>query len=137
MVGGTTSSVQSMVLSACKRGEKIILPRNVHRSVINALVLGGAIPIYVNPIHQNFHSPGMGCFHNLSEIGADSIVCGIVHQHRHRVRMLLHGPLQTGELHAQSNAQPPVHFRVHIDGDGSPQNQSVDDTPDSSAWGLT
>lgn len=49
MVGGTTSSVQSMVLSACKRGEKIILPRNVHRSVINALVLGGAIPIYVNP----------------------------------------------------------------------------------------
>lgn len=49
MVGGTTSSVQSMVLSACKRGDKIILPRNVHRSVINALVLCGAIPVYVNP----------------------------------------------------------------------------------------
>ena len=49
MVGGTTSSVQSMVLSTCKRGDKIILPRNVHRSVINALVLCGAIPIYVNP----------------------------------------------------------------------------------------
>jgi len=49
MVGGTTSSVQSMVLSACKKGDKIILPRNVHRSVINALVLNGAIPIYVNP----------------------------------------------------------------------------------------
>ena len=37
MVGGTTSSVQSMVLTACKRGDEIILPRNVHRSVINAL----------------------------------------------------------------------------------------------------
>ncbi len=49
MVGGTTSSVQSMVLSVCKRGDKIILPRNVHRSVINALVLCGAIPVYVNP----------------------------------------------------------------------------------------
>ena len=49
MVGGTTSSVQSMVLSCCKRGDKIILPRNVHRSVINALVLCGAIPVYVNP----------------------------------------------------------------------------------------
>ncbi len=49
MVGGTTSSVQSMVLSTCKRGDKIILPRNVHRSVINALVLCGAIPVYVNP----------------------------------------------------------------------------------------
>lgn len=49
MVNGTTSAVQSMVLATCKQGEKIILPRNVHRSVINALILGGAIPIYVNP----------------------------------------------------------------------------------------
>ncbi len=49
MVGGTTSSVQSMVLSACKAGDKIILPRNVHKSVINALVLCGAVPVYVNP----------------------------------------------------------------------------------------
>lgn len=49
MVGGTTSSVQSMVLTVCKRGDKIILPRNVHRSVINALVLCGAKPVYVNP----------------------------------------------------------------------------------------
>ena len=49
MVGGTTSSVQSMVLSCCKQGDKIILPRNVHRSVINSLVLCGAIPVYVNP----------------------------------------------------------------------------------------
>lgn len=49
MVGGTTSAVQSMVLTACKRGDEIIMPRNVHRSVINALVLCGAIPVYVNP----------------------------------------------------------------------------------------
>ena len=49
MVGGTTSAVQSMVLTACKRGDEIILPRNVHRSVINALVICGAIPVYVNP----------------------------------------------------------------------------------------
>ncbi len=49
MVGGTTSSVQSMVLSSTKAGDKIILPRNVHKSVINALVLNGAIPVYINP----------------------------------------------------------------------------------------
>ncbi|MCC8168432.1 MAG: aminotransferase class I/II-fold pyridoxal phosphate-dependent enzyme [Clostridiales bacterium] len=49
MVGGTTSAVQSMVLSVCHAGDKIILPRNVHKSVINALVLCGAIPVYVNP----------------------------------------------------------------------------------------
>ena len=49
MVGGTTSAVQSMILSSCKRGDKIILPRNVHKSMINALVLCGAVPVYVNP----------------------------------------------------------------------------------------
>lgn len=49
MVNGTTSAVQAMVLTACKKGDKIILPRNVHRSVINALIIGGAVPIYVNP----------------------------------------------------------------------------------------
>ncbi len=49
MVGGTTSSVQAMILSVVKRGDKIILPRNVHQSVINALVICGAIPIYINP----------------------------------------------------------------------------------------
>ena len=48
MVGGTTSSVQTMILSVCKAGEKIILPRNIHKSVINALVLCGAIPVYVD-----------------------------------------------------------------------------------------
>ena len=49
MVGGTTSAIQSMILSVVKRGEKIILPRNVHRSVMGALVLCGAVPVYVNP----------------------------------------------------------------------------------------
>jgi arginine decarboxylase len=49
MVAGGTSAVQSMILSVCRSGDKIILPRNVHRSVINALVLCGAEPVYVNP----------------------------------------------------------------------------------------
>ena len=49
MVGGTTSAVQSMALACCKKGDKIIMPRNVHRSIINALVLCGARPVYVNP----------------------------------------------------------------------------------------
>lgn len=49
MVGGTTSSVQAMILSVVKKDDKIILPRNVHRSVINSLILCGAIPVYINP----------------------------------------------------------------------------------------
>lgn len=49
MVNGTTSSVQSMILSVCREGDKIIIPRNVHRSAINALIISGVIPVYVDP----------------------------------------------------------------------------------------
>lgn len=53
MVGGTTSAVQSMIMYACKSGDKIILPRNVHRSAINSLILCDAVPVYVNPDVNN------------------------------------------------------------------------------------
>ena len=49
MVNGTTSSVQNMIWINLKKGDKIILPRNIHRSVINALILNGGKPVYVNP----------------------------------------------------------------------------------------
>ena len=38
-----------MILSVAGRGDKIILPRNVHRSVMGAMVLCGAVPVYVDP----------------------------------------------------------------------------------------
>ena len=49
MVNGTTSAVQTMIWASCGRGDRIILPRNVHRSAINALVVNGAVPVYINP----------------------------------------------------------------------------------------
>jgi lysine decarboxylase len=58
IVNGTTAAVQAMVMSSCKAGEKIIMPRNVHRSAINALVVTGAYPIYVNPgVNQRLGIP--------------------------------------------------------------------------------
>ena len=49
MVNGTSSAIQAMILACCKKDDKIILPRNVHRSIINSLVISGAVPVYVNP----------------------------------------------------------------------------------------
>ncbi len=66
MVGGTTSAVQAMVMSACKRGDKLIMPRNVHRSAINALILCGAVPIYVNP--QMDHELGISLGMELKDV---------------------------------------------------------------------
>lgn len=56
IVNGTTAGVQNMVFYACRRGDKIILPRNVHKSVISALVLCGGIPVYTEtPVHGGLH----------------------------------------------------------------------------------
>jgi lysine decarboxylase len=58
LVGGTTSSVQAMILGCCEENDKIIMPRNVHRSAINAVILCGAVPVYVNPgIHPELGIP--------------------------------------------------------------------------------
>ena len=49
MTGGTTSAVQTMIMSVCRFGDSIIIPRNVHKSAINALILCGVNPVYVDP----------------------------------------------------------------------------------------
>jgi len=49
MVGGTSSSVMAMILAACTPGDKIIMPRNVHVSALNAVIMSGAVPIFINP----------------------------------------------------------------------------------------
>ncbi len=47
IVGGTTQSVHAMVLSVCGPGDQIICPRNIHKSVVNALILADAMPVYI------------------------------------------------------------------------------------------
>ena len=49
LVNGTSSGIIAMIVAAVKANEKIILPRNVHKSVINAMILSGAVPAYVMP----------------------------------------------------------------------------------------
>lgn len=53
MVGGTTSSVQAMIMSAAGRGDKILMPRNVHKSALSSLILSGAVPAYIDPSTDN------------------------------------------------------------------------------------
>ena len=49
LVNGTTCGNEAMVLSSVKEGEKIMVPRNVHKSVLMGLILCGATPVYVMP----------------------------------------------------------------------------------------
>ena len=49
LVNGTTCGNEAMVLSTVKEGDKIIVPRNVHKSVLSGLILSGATPVYLMP----------------------------------------------------------------------------------------
>lgn len=48
-VQGTSCAVMAMILSVCGPGEKILLPRNIHRSALTGLILSGSVPVFMEP----------------------------------------------------------------------------------------
>lgn len=48
-VNGTSGAIQAMIMSVAKAGDKILVPRNVHKSVQAGIILSGSIPIYMEP----------------------------------------------------------------------------------------
>lgn len=48
-VNGTTGAIHAMLMAACKAGDKVLVPRNVHRSVAGALLLADLEPVFVMP----------------------------------------------------------------------------------------
>ena len=49
LVNGTTVGNLALILTVCRPGDKIIVQRNVHKSVIHGIILAHAEPIYVEP----------------------------------------------------------------------------------------
>ncbi len=49
LTNGSTAGILAAILATCGPGEKIILPRNIHLSAINGLILSGAVPIFLQP----------------------------------------------------------------------------------------
>jgi len=47
LVNGSTAGIQAMLIAAAGPGERVVLPRTVHRSVAAALVLSGAEPVFL------------------------------------------------------------------------------------------
>ena len=49
LVNGTTVGILAMILATCKPGDTLIVPRNCHKSVMNGIILSGAIPAFIQP----------------------------------------------------------------------------------------
>ncbi|MDG0812281.1 aminotransferase class I/II-fold pyridoxal phosphate-dependent enzyme [Cohnella rhizosphaerae] len=48
-VQGTSTAIMAMILSVCGHGDKIIVPRNVHKSILSAIIFAGARPVFLSP----------------------------------------------------------------------------------------
>ena len=48
-IHGTSGAIQAMIMSVVSEGDKILVPRNVHKSVTAGIILSGAIPIFMQP----------------------------------------------------------------------------------------
>lgn len=49
LINGCSCGLQALIMAVCQSGEKIILPRNVHRSILAGITLSGARPVYYLP----------------------------------------------------------------------------------------
>ena len=50
LVNGSTTGNNVMIMTVCDPGDKVIIPRNIHKSVLGGIILSGAIPVYVPAI---------------------------------------------------------------------------------------
>lgn len=48
-IHGTSGAIQAMIMSVVGSYDKIIIPRNVHKSVTSGIILSGATPVYMQP----------------------------------------------------------------------------------------
>jgi len=51
-VQGTSGAIMTMILSVCKAGDKLIVPRNVHKSVLSAIIFAGIRPVFLKPVRD-------------------------------------------------------------------------------------
>lgn len=49
LVNGSTCGIQAAIMSVCARGQKIIIGRDSHKSVVSGLILSGAEPVFAYP----------------------------------------------------------------------------------------
>jgi arginine decarboxylase len=61
-VQGTSGAIMTMIMSVCTEGDKIIIPRNVHKSVMSAIIFSGAKPVFISPASD----PNLGIDHGIT-----------------------------------------------------------------------
>jgi len=53
LVNGSTCGIQAVIAAACKPGDKLIIGRDCHKSVISGMMLAGVRPLYIKPEYDS------------------------------------------------------------------------------------
>lgn len=49
LTNGTTAGIHAMLMTSCKEGQKVIIPRDAHLAVVGGVILAGLAPVFVYP----------------------------------------------------------------------------------------
>jgi lysine decarboxylase len=70
LINGSTGGNHAAILSAVGPGQKILLPRASHRSVLTALILSDAVPVYIPPTYH----PHLGLPTAVDAVAAERLI---------------------------------------------------------------
>jgi arginine decarboxylase len=87
-VQGTSGAIMAMILATCKPGDKIIVPRTVHKSVLSAIVFADCNPIFIHPELD----PKLGIAHGITPLQ----VAEAIEQHPDAKAVLVINPTYFG-----------------------------------------
>ncbi len=72
LTAGATAGIIAGILATTLPEDKVIVPRNVHRSVIGGLALAGATPVFLHPVLDELTGAGLGLETEQLEAGLQS-----------------------------------------------------------------
>jgi lysine decarboxylase len=60
LVNGSSCGLQALIMAVCNPGDKILVCRNVHRSILSGIILSGAIPVFYMPEYDTHYDIVLG-----------------------------------------------------------------------------
>ncbi|MDB5085997.1 MAG: arginine decarboxylase [Bacilli bacterium] len=87
-VQGTTGAIMTMIMSVAGPGDKLLLPRNIHKSFVSSIILSGAYPVFMQPdVDENWGITHGVCYET---------VAAMLEQHPDTKAVLLINPTYYG-----------------------------------------
>lgn len=101
LINGTTVGLQALITACCPPGSRVLLPRNIHRSVLGGLIISGAEPVFLNPVIV----PGFSFCAGISRAAMGNALA----RHRDAAAVLLVHPTYYGVVGDTKNLAGQVH----------------------------